>query len=237
MVEDRQEKRNAKGLPEETGVQPAADDVFDRTFAGQDAEPGADTVAGAPRSEELAPDEYAEPFHLRMRLPAIGGVVLSVGWLALSLYAVNEQLPLSELLSLLPHELGGLAAGVLTPIALLWMVIAFYERGHQLQRETESLRWHFRRLAYPSDRAEKRVTEVSEVLRAQARELTRASEEASARAREVTEMVHRRTLELAQVSEDADLRAQAVAETLRRQTEDLQGVSDKATSRARDAGD
>jgi len=230
----------------EKSKEPAADAVAEPLAGGDpasaspgsgDAAPAAPDALAGLADDGLSPDDSPVPFHLRFRLPAIGGVVFSVVWLAFAVYVITEQLPWSDLLSLLPHELGGMAAGVLTPVALVWMVVAFYERGRQLRRETEALRWHLQRLAYPSDRAERRVSEIAEILRKQARDLTRTSEEAAARAQAVTDQVRQRTLELARVSEDADLRAQAIAETLRRQTDDLQSVSEKATVRAREVGD
>ncbi len=57
------------------------------------------------------------------------------------------------------------------------MVIAFWERGQSLKRDTESLRWHLRRLIYPSDKAETRIHEITESLRRQSRDMTLASEE------------------------------------------------------------
>jgi hypothetical protein len=66
-------------------------------------------------------------------LPTIGGGVLSVAWLAVCITVIEQQLLWSDLLLLLPHELGGMAAGVFTPLALLWMVIAFFERGRRLR--------------------------------------------------------------------------------------------------------
>jgi hypothetical protein len=94
-------------------------------------------------------------------LPTIGGGVLSIAWLAVCITVIEQQLLWSDLLLLLPHELGGMAAGVFTPLALLWMVIAFFEGGRRLRHETESLRWHLKRLAYPSGGARTRMDEIT----------------------------------------------------------------------------
>ena len=111
---------------------------------------------------------------------------------------VEAVLGWSNLGELLPHEVGGLAAGAFTPLALLWMVIAFWERGQGLKRDTETLRWHMRRLIYPSDKAESRVREITETLRWQSRDLTRASEEALKRGEKVSSLVRERALELSE---------------------------------------
>jgi len=40
-------------------------------------------------------------------------------------------------------------------------VIAFFEGGRRLRHETESLRWHLKRLAYPSGGARTRMDEIT----------------------------------------------------------------------------
>ena len=94
---------------------------------------------------------WKPPFHLRYHLFSMAGLVATGLWVAGSLEFIDRQLGWHNMGELLPHEMGGLAAGTLTPLALLWMVIAFYERGQQLRRETEALRWYLRRMIYPSE--------------------------------------------------------------------------------------
>ena len=190
--------------------------------------------AARPAIDDIGPETWTPPFYLRYRLATAGGVVLSGAWLAAAAYFIDRQILWPDLMVLLPHEIGGLAAGVLTPLALLWMVIAFFERGRKLHHETRALHWYFSRLTYPSDRAESRVAQVTESLRRQARELSQASAEAVTRSEAIDAQVRKRAVELSQVSHDADLRAQAIAEALRRQTGDLEVAAEKAAERARE---
>ena len=159
----------------------------------------AERSAGQARSESvpapslaLEPLVWTAPFYLRYRLPLAAGGVLTLAWLSFSITIIGNSLGWGEISLLLPHELGGLFAGVATPIALVWMVIAFFERGRDLKRETEALRWQLSQLAYPSDRAESRLKEITESLRRQARELSQATEEAAGRAEAVGALVKRR---------------------------------------------
>ena len=174
---------------------------------------------------------------LKYRLPTLAGAAATVLWAFMIHRVLDRSIGWDNLPFLLPHELGGLAAGVVTPLALLWMVVAFFERGRQLRSETEALRRQLLQMTYPSDRAQTRLREVTDALRRQARDLTDASDEATTRLHAVTEAVRQQSLELARVSEDADLRAQAIAEALRRQTMDLQSVSERSTQQAAQVGD
>jgi len=119
-------------------------------------------------------DLWKKPFSLRFRFYSLFGLLLSGAWVWGVYDYVEGVFGWSNLTELLPHEVGGLAAGAFTPLALLWMVIAFWERGQSLKRDTESLRWHLQRLIYPSDKAETRIHEITESLRKQSRDLSRA---------------------------------------------------------------
>ena len=116
-------------------------------------------------------DSWVAGFFLRYRIPAIAGAVLTLIWFGISYSVVSDQIGWGNVLHLLPHEIGGMAAGIVTPVALLWMVVAFFERGRSLRRETAALRYEISRLAYPSETASVRVREISDSLRRQARDL------------------------------------------------------------------
>ncbi|MEP2544429.1 MAG: hypothetical protein ABJI82_07170, partial [Alphaproteobacteria bacterium] len=185
----------------------------------------------------LAPDDVPAPLYLRWKLHLLLGGALTVLWFVLVLDFIEKSLGLGNLTELLPHEVGGLAAGAFTPVAFLWMLIAFFGRGRQLRQETAILRSHLKQLIYPSDRADSRMQEITASLRNQTKELLSASEEAARRGQALGDLIRDRTRDLAQVSEDADLRAHAVADALKRQTADLSSASERAAERARDAGE
>ena len=151
----------------------------------------------------LNSDDWQTPLHLRFRIISIVGLLVTFAWLSIWYQFVEIQLGWNNLLALLPHEITGLVVGAVTPLVMLWTVIAFFERGRQLRWETEALRWHLRQLIYPSDRSRSRVTQITDTLRGNARDLTQASEEAARRTEAVSDLIRERTVELSQVAEDA----------------------------------
>ena len=74
-------------------------------------------------------------------------------WLRAS--SSSKASSLSDLMAFLPHELGGMAAGVVTPLALLWIVVAYFERSKIYEKEAFALRWHLNQLTFPSDDAQR----------------------------------------------------------------------------------
>jgi hypothetical protein len=95
--------------------------------------------------ETLVADDWTPPFHVRHRLWTIGAAVISIVWILGAYFYIAADLGFDVLASLLPHEVGGLAAGVFTPIALVWIVAAVYERARIYQAEAQALRWHLSR--------------------------------------------------------------------------------------------
>ena len=85
--------------------------------------------------------EYWEkPFHLKYRVGSLLGICVSIVWIWVSYLFVQNQIGFINLVELLPHELTGIVVGVFTPLSLLWVGVAFFERGHKLTYETEVLR-------------------------------------------------------------------------------------------------
>ena len=183
--------------------------------------------------DKMAPPAWRVPVYARYRLLSIGAVIMSIVWLVASGVFLIEGLKLSDLMALLPHELGGMAAGVVTPLALLWIVVAYYERSKIYEKEAFALRWHLNQLTFPSDDAHVRTAKITEVLRDQAKVLTQASEEASDRAQAASDLIRAQTASLIAASEKTSLSADSAGEKLRQQAEDLVTASDRAIARAR----
>ncbi len=108
------------------------------------------------------------------------GIAASVLWLGLVAFSLAESgMPtLSGSSSLIPWELAAFAAGVALPVALIWLVVAYLDRGKRFEREVDELRHLMRQMAYPSGAYEARVKAISDSLRAQAAELNDASHRA-----------------------------------------------------------
>ena len=186
--------------------------------------------------EALAAEDWQAPFYVRYRLMSVAAALLSIGWVYGVYDYIETAFGWSTLSELMPHEVGGLAAGLVTPLALLWLIVAYLERSRLLEQESQALRWYLRRMVYPSETAQERVRDITDSIRGQTAELTRASEEALLRSRAIHDLLRARGVELAEVSNEADIKAKEAEDTLRRQAEDLVNVSDRAIDRAREVG-
>ncbi|MBN2752382.1 MAG: hypothetical protein JXQ84_06705, partial [Rhodospirillaceae bacterium] len=108
------------------------------------------------------------------------GLGFSALWLGVVGYSLYESgFPtLSGGSSLIPWELAAFSAAVALPVALVWLVVAYLDRGQRFECEVAELRGLMRQMAYPSGAYEARIKAISESLRAQAQELNDASHRA-----------------------------------------------------------
>lgn len=209
-----------------------------RAFSGHETSgpSAADLPTMVPEDLLVAPERWKMPFWARYRLLSVAALILSAAWLVVSYTYIDQQFGWDTFSQVFPHEIGGLAAGIVTPLALLWLVVSYLERGRLLQQEAAALKWYLEKMVYPASGSVERVNEITEALRQQARDLTNASEDAARRAVSIDSMIRQRADELARITEEANIKSREASEVLRRQAEDLVQVSDRAISRAREAG-
>ena len=68
------------------------------------------------------------------------GLFLSACWFTLCGNYIFNSMGWGNLIAQQPHILGGFLAGILAPVALLWMVIAFIQRGSDVRHYSRTLR-------------------------------------------------------------------------------------------------
>ena len=186
---------------------------------------------GAQRS--ALPEDAATPASLRhqatpARLPPVAdrltavilsGPILAVLWAALCGAYFFGYLGWAQVMSLLPHEIGGLLAGAAMPLALLWLAGSYRQRMRDLGRVTEGLRQQLELLTYANPEAERRIGAVTDSLRHQAQLLVDASEQAAERVSSIGGIFQQHTSGLSQASEQAAAQARFVRETMQQQVD------------------
>ena len=161
--------------------------------------------------------------------PISVGVVISCIWLVVFAFYITRTLGWSELFLLLPPEFGGLVAVGLMPIAFLWLLIAFIDRGRQLSQEGEALRHHLARLTYPAEDAAGNVDAVTASLKHQADALTEASELVSQRLHDLQAELVRSTDKLSTVTGQLETGASTSAAAVTEQVDKLKSAIDGAS--------
>jgi hypothetical protein len=71
------------------------------------------------------------------RTLSIIGIVLTVAYLGVLWFVFDGRLV--EILLMAPNEIGDLLAGVFGPLAILWLILGFFQQGIELRQNTRAL--------------------------------------------------------------------------------------------------
>ena len=78
-------------------------------------------------------------------------VWISIIWFGIVLIYISQFFGWSNLFLMMPDEFGAFLAGVTLPLAIIWVVMAYIDRGTNLKNEAKFLRAYLNQLVYPED--------------------------------------------------------------------------------------
>ena len=114
---------------------------------------------------------------------------LSILWLFVMAVYINNAIGWGNLSVLLPNELGGFLAGAVAPIALLWVLVTYFQRGADLKRHSDALLRQLRLITFPAEAGEIRARTIIASLAAQTEEMSRQSDTVATRLSEARAMM------------------------------------------------
>jgi len=138
--------------------------------------------------------------------PGFGGVliglgtVLSLGWLGLCAWYVDAELGWALPGTMLPHELGAVVAGAVTPLVLLWVALGYWVRGRDSLRHARQIERRLKEFLDPPGGTD-RINTMTEAMRTQARELAAASHQACEEAEAVKNSLDERAKSLMRITD------------------------------------
>lgn len=72
---------------------------------------------------------------------------------------------------MMPDEFGGFLAGITLPLAIIWVVMAYIDRGTSFKQEAKFLRAYMNQLVYPEQGAPQTAKAMADAIRSQVVEL------------------------------------------------------------------
>lgn len=110
---------------------------------------------------------------------------ISVVWFVVVLIYITQFFGWSNLFLMMPDEFGGFLAGVTLPLAIIWVVMAYIDRGSNFKNEAKFLRAYMNQLVYPEDGGANTAKAMADAIRSQVAEL----HEVTRHATEQTEII------------------------------------------------
>ena len=105
---------------------------------------------------------------------------VSIVWILIVTIYISQFFGWSNLFLMMPDEFGGFLAGISLPLAVIWMVIAYVDRGVSFKQEAKLLHAYMNQLVNPEEGAPETHKAMADAIRAQVIELRQATKEATA---------------------------------------------------------
>ncbi|MBS4773975.1 MAG: hypothetical protein KHX55_06855 [Proteobacteria bacterium] len=106
-------------------------------------------------------------------------ISVSIIWFAVVLIYITQFFGWSNLFLMMPDEFGGFLAGITLPLAIIWVVMAYIDRGTSFKQEAKFLRAYMNQLVYPEDGAPQTAKAMADAIRSQVVELQQVSKAAT----------------------------------------------------------
>ena len=120
-------------------------------------------------------------------------IILSVIWFGIVAIYITKFFGWDNLFSMMPNEFSGFMAGIILPIAIVWVVMAYIDRGSSFKQETQMLRDSLSQVIFPDANGDAASKMIAEAIKSQVAELKDVTRDACAQAdiikRDLTERV------------------------------------------------
>ncbi len=177
-----------------------------------------------------------KPFRRKKSSVALQGaaMILTATWIGICGSYVFTNVGWQTMAAQQPHLLGGFIAGILAPVALLWVILAFVQRGSDIHMYAEALRGELQSMIFPSE-------ERSQVIHKDIEELVRQAAELSTASKAVLRSIHRARMGLrseiqgmAGISKKTEFHIDRLTETLSERSAKLLSLTEEIEQRTND---
>ncbi len=164
------------------------------------------------------------------RIAGIVSAVASLAWVALYGGYTLDTLGFDMLQSLPPDAVASIVFALVLPPVLIWVVVGYWTRGHELAEQTESINRQLERLTISDGQATERVNQVAGALKRQSAEVDRASAQAAEALENIRRQFHDQTKELESAAKATDVQSLTLEARIaeqRRNLGELAGAVDR----------
>lgn len=112
---------------------------------------------------------------------------VSVIWFGIVIIYISQFFGWSNLFLMMPDEFGGFLAGVTLPLAIIWVVMAYIDRGTSFKNEAKFLRAYMNQLVYPEDGGANTAKAMADAIRSQTIELQQVTKQATLQTEKIKE--------------------------------------------------
>ena len=120
-------------------------------------------------------------------------IVFSVMWFAIVAVYISKFFGWDKLFSMLPNEFSGFMAGITLPLAIVWVIMAYIDRGSNFKNETRMLRDSLNQVIFPDSNGNEASKLIAAAIKEQVSDLKETTRDVCAQSdvikRELTDRV------------------------------------------------
>lgn len=131
-------------------------------------------------------------------------------------------------------DLLAVVGAAFAPLAFLWLVVAYIDRGTSIRAEAAALRQQLALLSYPDQAGKERVAAISQSLRSQARDLSGATRYAADQAEAMRQVLSTETRELSRLNDQIDGETRQALSKIGTEVQNLNAVMRRITDMAKE---
>ena len=165
-------------------------------------------------------------------------IVFSVMWFGIVAVYITEFFGWDNLFSMVPNEFSGLMAGMTLPLAIVWVVMAYIDRGSSFRNETQMLRDSLNRVIFPDSNGSDATKMIADAIKAQVSDLKETTRDVCAQADVIKRDLSDRIAEMKSLAGELDTYSsqtmQELNSEIKKLVENFTFVAEKAASTTAD---
>ena len=131
-------------------------------------------------------------------------IVFSVMWFGIVAIYITKFFGWDNLFSMLPNEFSGFMAGITLPLAIVWVIMAYIDRGSNFKNETRMLRDSLNQVIFPDSNGSEATKMIAEAIKSQVADLKDVTRDVCAQSDVIKRDLTERVNELKQLAEALD---------------------------------
>lgn len=165
-------------------------------------------------------------------------IVFSVMWFGIVAVYITKFFGWDNLFSMVPNEFSGFMAGITLPLAIVWVVMAYIDRGSSFRNETQMLRDSLNQIIFPDSNGNAATKMIADAIKAQVSDLKETTRDVYAQADVIKRDLSDRITEMKSLAGELDTYSsqtmQELNSEIKKLVDNFTFVAEKAASTTAD---
>ena len=165
-------------------------------------------------------------------------IVFSVMWFGIVAVYITKFFGWDNLFSMVPNEFSGFMAGITLPLAIVWVVMAYIDRGSSFRNETQMLRDSLSQIIFPDSNGNAATKMIADAIKAQVSDLKETTRDVCAQADVIKRDLSDRITEMKSLAGELDTYSsqtmQELNSEIKKLVDNFTFVAEKAASTTAD---